>query len=283
MRQTLSRGMVAAAAATGILSLCGSPALADSQADGIATNSPGAVSGNALQAPIDVPVNACGNTVDVIAALNPAFGNECENASDESEKHGEDKGGSGSGYGEDTGSSSGSGSETDGGSSSGSGSETDGGSSSGSGSHADGVTAGSPGVGSGNDAQVPVDVPVNLCGNTVDVIAALNPVFGNECENASEEPPGYGEEEPPPSTTPPGYGEEEPPPPTDEEPPPPTEEEEPPPSGEEEHTPPAPQTEHPPVLAETGSEGTLGAAAAGAVLIAGGAILYRRGRALSGR
>ncbi|WP_333753812.1 LPXTG cell wall anchor domain-containing protein, partial [Streptomyces sp. IBSBF 2394] len=52
---------------------------------------------------------------------------------------------------------------------------------------------------------------------------------------------------------------------------------------EEEHTPPAPQTEQPPVLAETGSEGTLGAAAAGAVLIAGGAILYRRGRALSGR
>ncbi|MFE9703784.1 LAXTG-anchored chaplin ChpA [Streptomyces sp. NPDC005930] len=267
MRQTLSRGMVAAAAATGILSLCGSPALADSQADGIATNSPGAVSGNALQAPIDVPVNACGNTVDVIAALNPAFGNECENASDESEKHGEDKGG----YGEDSGSSSGSGSESAGGSPSGSGSQ------------ADGVAAGSPGVGSGNDAQVPVDVPVNLCGNTVDVIAALNPVFGNECEKASEEPPGYGEEEPPPPTTPPSYGEEEPPPPTDEEPPPPTDEEEPPPSGEEEHTPPAPQTEHPPVLAETGSEGTLGAAAAGAVLIAGGAILYRRGRALSGR
>ncbi|CAM5243093.1 hypothetical protein SVIOM342S_10556 [Streptomyces violaceorubidus] len=63
-----------------------------------------------------------------------------------------------------------------------------------------------------------------------------------------------------------------------------------PPSGEEEPAavrggahPPAPQTEQPPVLAETGSEGTLGAAAAGAVLIAGGAILYRRGRALSGR
>ncbi|MGQ4426090.1 LAXTG-anchored chaplin ChpA, partial [Streptomyces violaceoruber] len=71
MRQTLSRGMVAAAAATGILSLCGSPALADSHADGAATNSPGAVSGNALQVPVDVPVNACGNTVDVIAALNP--------------------------------------------------------------------------------------------------------------------------------------------------------------------------------------------------------------------
>ncbi|MFE6638079.1 LAXTG-anchored chaplin ChpA [Streptomyces tendae] len=244
MRQTLSRGMVAAAAATGILSLCGSPALADSHADGAATNSPGAVSGNALQIPVDVPVNACGNTVDVVAALNPAFGNECENTSDEQT----DGNGHGGGYGEDTSSSASSSTSSSGG------------------SHADGATEGSPGVGSGNNTQVPVDVPVNLCGNTVDVIAALNPVFGNKCENEAEEPPGYGEEEPPPPTTPPGYGEEEPPPPS-----------------EEEHTPPAPQTEQPPVLAETGSEGTLGAAAAGAVLIAGGAILYRRGRALSGR
>ncbi|MFJ6687465.1 LAXTG-anchored chaplin ChpA [Streptomyces sp. NPDC091294] len=260
MRQTLSRGMVAAAAATGILSLCGSPALADSHADGTAGNSPGAVSGNALQAPVDVPVNLCGNTVDVIAALNPAFGNECENTSDEPA---EGKGDGG--YGEDSSDSSSS-------------------STSSSGSHADGATEGSPGVGSGNTAQIPVDVPVNLCGNTVDVIAALNPVFGNKCENEAEEPPGYGEEEPPPPTTPPGYGEEEPPPPTgEEEPPPPAGEEEPPPPAEEEHTPPAPQTEQPPALAETGSEGTLGAAAAGAVLIAGGAILYRRGRALSGR
>ncbi|MGW2297152.1 LAXTG-anchored chaplin ChpA [Streptomyces violaceorubidus] len=270
MRQTLSRGMVAAAAATGILTLCGSPALADSHADGAATNSPGAVSGNALQVPVDVPVNACGNTVDVIAALNPAFGNECENTSDEqTDGNGKDSGkgdgndkGDGGGYGEDTSSSS---------------------SSSSSGAHADGATEGSPGVGSGNNAQVPVDVPVNACGNTVDVIAALNPVFGNGCENAAEEPPGYGEEEPPPPTTPPGYGEEEPPPPTHEEPPPPSHEEEPPPPSEEEHPPPAPPTEQPPVLAETGSEGTLGAAAAGAVLITGGAILYRRGRALTGR
>ncbi|MFC9060452.1 chaplin, partial [Streptomyces sp. NPDC057074] len=83
MRQTLSRGMVAAAAATGILSLCGSPALADSQADGAAKNSPGVASGNAVQLPIDVPVNLCGNTVDLIAALNPVFGNECENHSEE--------------------------------------------------------------------------------------------------------------------------------------------------------------------------------------------------------
>jgi hypothetical protein len=46
------------------------------------------------------------------------------------------------------------------------------------------VAAGSPGVLSGNVIQVPVHVPVNLCGNTVDIIALLNPTFGNTCVNA---------------------------------------------------------------------------------------------------
>ncbi|MER6103151.1 chaplin [Streptomyces sp. NPDC001832] len=48
---------------------------------------------------------------------------------------------------------------------------------------ADGAAIGSPGVGSGNTVQVPVHVPVNVCGNTVTVIGLLNPAFGNECEN----------------------------------------------------------------------------------------------------
>ncbi|MFC9329659.1 chaplin [Kitasatospora sp. NPDC057015] len=52
------------------------------------------------------------------------------------------------------------------------------------GATAEGVAAGSPGVLSGNLVQVPVNVPVNLCGNTVDVIGALNPAFGNSCANA---------------------------------------------------------------------------------------------------
>ncbi|GLW02319.1 hypothetical protein Slala05_59490 [Streptomyces lavendulae subsp. lavendulae] len=37
---------------------------------------------------------------------------------------------------------------------------------------------------SGNLVQVPVHVPVNVCGNTVNVIALLNPAFGNTCVNA---------------------------------------------------------------------------------------------------
>jgi hypothetical protein len=71
--------MVAAAAATGILSLCGSPVFADSSADGSTSGSPGLASGNTVQAPVNVPVNVCGNTVNVIAVLNPAFGNACAN------------------------------------------------------------------------------------------------------------------------------------------------------------------------------------------------------------
>lgn len=79
VRQTLSRGVFAAAAATSVLSLYGSPAFADSQADGTAQNSAGVLSGNTIQAPVEVPVNVCGNTVDGAAALNPAFGNKCAN------------------------------------------------------------------------------------------------------------------------------------------------------------------------------------------------------------
>lgn len=51
------------------------------------------------------------------------------------------------------------------------------------GAAAEGVAAGSPGVVSGNQIQVPVHIPLNLCGNTVSVIGVLNPAFGNHCAN----------------------------------------------------------------------------------------------------
>jgi len=51
-------------------------------------------------------------------------------------------------------------------------------------SGAEGAAVGSPGVVSGNVAQVPVHVPVNVCGNTVSVIGLLNPAFENTCVNA---------------------------------------------------------------------------------------------------
>ncbi|KQV92912.1 MULTISPECIES: chaplin ChpE [Streptomyces] len=47
------------------------------------------------------------------------------------------------------------------------------------GAHADGKAVGSPGVVSGNLVQAPVHVPVNVVGNSVNVIGALNPAFGN--------------------------------------------------------------------------------------------------------
>ncbi|MEU3772416.1 chaplin [Streptomyces sp. NPDC032472] len=49
--------------------------------------------------------------------------------------------------------------------------------------NADGQAIGSPGVISGNLVQVPVHVPVNLCGNTVNAAALLSPAFGNVCIN----------------------------------------------------------------------------------------------------
>jgi hypothetical protein len=42
-------------------------------------------------------------------------------------------------------------------------------------------SASGSGLGSGNNIQVPVDVPVNLCGNTVSVIGDLNSALGNGC------------------------------------------------------------------------------------------------------
>ncbi|WP_165985426.1 chaplin [Streptomyces sp. YIM 98790] len=52
------------------------------------------------------------------------------------------------------------------------------------GAGASGAAVGSPGLVSGNVIQIPVDVPINLCGNTIDIIGLLNPTFGNFCLNA---------------------------------------------------------------------------------------------------
>jgi len=70
-----------AAVAAGTLMAMGAaaPAFADSGAEGAAVASPGVISGNTIQVPIHIPVNVCGNTIDVIGLLNPAFGNACVN------------------------------------------------------------------------------------------------------------------------------------------------------------------------------------------------------------
>ncbi|MFJ9039967.1 chaplin [Streptomyces sp. NPDC102406] len=76
----------AAAAVLAGTSVLGSAAMASAQdgpdganATGVAQNSPGVLSGDNIQIPVHVPVNVCGNSIDVIGLLNPAFGNSCEN------------------------------------------------------------------------------------------------------------------------------------------------------------------------------------------------------------
>ncbi|MEU3406485.1 chaplin [Streptomyces sp. NPDC006670] len=66
-------------AAVGILGATGS-AVADANASGAAIGSPGVLSGNVVQVPIHIPINVCGNTINVIGLLNPAAANTCVNA-----------------------------------------------------------------------------------------------------------------------------------------------------------------------------------------------------------
>ncbi|MGW6058078.1 chaplin [Streptomyces sp. NPDC055189] len=68
----------AALAASAILGAAGSAA-ADAGAEGSASKSPGVLSGNTVQVPVHVPVNACGLGVNVLGLLNSASGNTCVN------------------------------------------------------------------------------------------------------------------------------------------------------------------------------------------------------------
>ncbi|MFE3249238.1 chaplin [Streptomyces sp. NPDC059209] len=75
-------GKKAATIVAGVLLAVGaaSPAMADAGAEGAAVGSPGLLSGNVVQIPVHVPVNACGNSIGIISLLNPTFGNTCINA-----------------------------------------------------------------------------------------------------------------------------------------------------------------------------------------------------------
>ncbi|MFG2605865.1 chaplin [Streptomyces sp. NPDC048514] len=74
----MKKSVAAVAGALLALGLAG-PAFADAGAGAAAVGSPGVLSGNVVQVPIHAPINVCGNTVDVIALLNPAFANACVN------------------------------------------------------------------------------------------------------------------------------------------------------------------------------------------------------------
>ncbi|MEV4443039.1 chaplin [Streptomyces sp. NPDC049577] len=162
MRQVTKKGLITAAAASGVLAgVTGGYAHADSGAHGVSAHSPGVASGNTVQVPVQVPVNACGNTVNVVGLLNPATGNTCVNGGGHASGHGHgDKG-------HETG---------------GKGHEGDHGS-----AQAEGASVGSPGVASGNTVQAPISVPVNACGNSVDVVGIGNATHGNTCVNGDHD------------------------------------------------------------------------------------------------
>ncbi|WP_405391766.1 MULTISPECIES: chaplin [unclassified Streptomyces] len=263
MRQVTRKGLITMAAAGGVLALGGGYAHADAGASGGASNSPGVLSGNSIQVPIDIPVNVCGNSVNVGGLLNPTSGNDCGNGSagaghghasdhDASSGHGSGPSGSGSGP---------SGSDGPGSGSHASGHEArDGGAGTGRhrapGATAQGEAKGSPGIGSGNQVQVPVAIPVNLCGNSITIGGLLNPVFGNSCENDAEVTPPVV----PPTPHTPGK-----------------------PVLPPEHVsvPPAPETQFvTEQLAHTGAGGLdlLIPASAGLLLAGAGTVLYRRSR-----
>lgn len=242
MRQVTRKGLITVAAAGGVLAIGGGYAHADSGAAGTASNSPGVLSGNNVQVPVHVPVNVCGDTVDVVGVLNPAMGNSCANASD----GGRGSHGGGSHGGNDR--------------PQGNGSQGGYGGQGGGGSHAEGGAGNSPGVGSGNVIQVPIDIPVNACGNSVDIVGVLNPAFGNQCANDADTPAPPEQPEEPVTPEPP---KERAVPPS--------------PNKPETRTVAAPEGTE--VLAQTGAGGLGLAIPAGAALLLAGSVIYRRTRA----
>ncbi|MFB7665792.1 chaplin [Kitasatospora sp. NPDC056138] len=78
MRNVKKVAVLSIAAAGLVLGSAGA-ASASASAEGVAANSPGVLSGNLIQVPVHVPINLCGNSIDVIGLLNPAFGSSCAN------------------------------------------------------------------------------------------------------------------------------------------------------------------------------------------------------------
>ncbi|MER7407639.1 chaplin [Streptomyces sp. NPDC000070] len=216
MKRVTRNGVFAVAAASGAMALT-VPAYAGSGADGSAAGSPGVVSGNTVQLPVHVPVNVCGNTVNVVGLLNPAAGNSCANKDDgRAGRPGKPGGAVAEGSGKD-----------------------------------------SPGVVSGNGVQLPVDLPVNVTGNSVNVVGIGNASTGNESSNTPGDRP----------VRPHHPAKPVPKPPTPPRPHPAPE--------------PAPHTTAPRAtgaLAHTGTDHTLQAVAASAALVVGGVVLRRRFR-----
>ncbi|MFI9160576.1 chaplin [Kitasatospora aureofaciens] len=77
--RNFKKAAVLSLATTGLVLGAAGGAFASAGAEGVAAGSPGVLSGNQLQVPIHIPINLCGNSIDIIGLLNPAFGNTCVN------------------------------------------------------------------------------------------------------------------------------------------------------------------------------------------------------------
>ncbi|MEU6271094.1 chaplin [Streptomyces populi] len=244
MKRVTRNGLIAAAAASGALAAV-VPAHADSAADGAAAGSPGVLSGNTVQLPVHVPVNLCGNTVNVVGLLNPAAGNRCANqgAGGGAAVTGERHGGSGA-----HGGAAGRGGTADRGADS----------RGGGGAVAHGEAKDSPGVLSGNGLQLPVDLPVNVSGNSVTAVGAGNAAVGNEAVNTSDAEPVRAHHPAKPAPRPAAPSAVTP--------------------GTKTPERSLPESGTTATLAHTGADGTMSAVAASAAMLLGGAVLYRRFR-----
>lgn len=71
VRTAISAGVLTVAAVLGSVGT----AVADAGAGAKVANSPGVLSGNAIQVPIDLGVNVCGNSIlDIVPLLSPTSG-----------------------------------------------------------------------------------------------------------------------------------------------------------------------------------------------------------------
>ena len=76
IRKTL---VAVACAAFAVLGTAGTASASGAGAIGSAFGSPGLLSGNVIQIPLNIPINVCGNDISVLAALTGADGNVCVN------------------------------------------------------------------------------------------------------------------------------------------------------------------------------------------------------------
>lgn len=242
MNRLARKGLVSAMVAGGVLASAGY-AQADAAAEGDATGSPGVLSGNSVQVPVHVPVNVCGNTISVVGLLNPALGNTCANTSS-------------SGASDISAARTGSArpARHAGASADESAASRAAGSRSGGGAHAAGATRDSAGVLAGNGLRLPLDLPLNLSGNSVNAVGIGNASSGNTAVNGGTPPA-------PPAHLPIPA----------------------PPASAPAQVSPAEDTPGAPELAHTGAGGVGPAAAGSVALLLGGTVLYRRARAAAGR